>query len=279
MQRKCKDSPSGPLMEILGSSSFESDKERERFRYDQRAKQSLQRAKARSQGQLGAAGIRPEFRVPYADYEQQILARSGKGSRVVDLCCGTGLLSLIAHPAGADISVADLSPANVRLACQTAEQNGVTVHGKIADAESLPFASGFFDVVTCAGSLSYFDHAKGCKEICRVLRPGGYFICVDSLNHNPFYRANRWLHYLRGNRTATTLLRMPTMKIFGEFEAYLGQVRYRNFFGIFSFLIPLLVPLCGPAQTALTIEFLDRLFYFMSKYAFKFVAVVQKRSV
>jgi SAM-dependent methyltransferase len=165
----------------------------------------------------------------------------------------------------------------VKLACLIAKKNGINISGQIADAESLPFADGSFDLVTCAGSLSYFDHGKGLKEISRVLADGGYFICVDSLNHNPFYRLNRWLHYLRKNRTRSTLLRMPTIKIFDEFEAYLGQVKYKRLFGIFSFLIPILNPLFGPTRTALVINRLDRLFYFMSKYAFKFVAVVQKR--
>jgi len=265
-------------MESHESSSFESDKKRERLRYDQRAKQRLQQGKPGSQGLLGAAGIRPEFRAPYADYERQIMARCQKGFRVLDLCCGTGMLSLIAHSAGAEISVADLSPTNVQLARQTAEQNGVTVRGKPADAESLPFANGSFDLVTCAGSFSYFDHSKGCKEICRILKPGGYFICVDSLNHHPLYRANRWLHYVRGNRTGSTLLRMPTMKIFSELEADLGPVEYKKFFGIFSFLIPLLKPLCGGAGTALVMDRLDHFFYFWHRYAFKFVAVAQKRA-
>jgi len=227
---------------------------------------------------LGAAGIQPEYRAPYADYERQILFRSQKGARVLDLCCGTGLLSLIAHPAGAEISVADISPNNVKLACLTAKMSGIEIAGKTADAESLPFADGSFDLVTCAGSLSYFDHSKGLKEICRVLTDGGYFICVDSLNHNFFYRLNRWLHYFRGNRTVSTLLRMPTMKIFSEFEANLGPVIYKRFFGIFSFLIPLLRPLCGGAGTALVMDRLDHLFYFWHRYAFKFVAVAQKRA-
>jgi len=264
-------------MESHEPSSFESDKERERFRYDQRAKQKLQQGEPGSQGLLGAAGIRPEFRAPYADYERQIMARCQKGSRVLDLCCGTGMLSLIAHPTGAEIFVSDISQKNVELACLIAKKNGVIISGETTDAESLPFADGSFDLVTCAGSLSYFDHGKGLKEICRVLTDGGYFICVDSLNQNPFYRLNRWLHYLRGNRTVSTLLRMPTINIFSEFEAYLGKVKYKKFFGIFSFLIPMLMPLCGPTQTALVIDHLDRLFYYMSKYAFKFVAVVQKR--
>jgi len=265
-------------MESHETSSFESDKERERFRYDQRARQKLQQGEPGSQGLLGAAGIRPELRAPYADYEQQILARSRKGSRVLDLCCGTGLLSLIAHPAGAKIFVSDLSQKNVELACLIAKKNGVTISGKTADAESLPFADGSFDLVTCAGSLSYFDHGRGLNEISRVLTDGGFFICVDSLNHHPFYRLNRWLHYLRGNRTVSTLLRMPTINIFSEFEANLGPVIYKRFFGIFSFLIPLLRPLCGGAGTALVMDRLDHLFYFWHRYAFKFVAVAQKRA-
>ncbi|NBT59034.1 class I SAM-dependent methyltransferase [bacterium] len=264
-------------MEWHTSASFDADKERERIRYDQRAEHSLEHLATRSLASFGSAGIRLEFREPYADYERQILIRSHKGARVLDLCCGTGLLSLIALPSGAELFVADISEKNVELACFIAQKHGVIVNGKTADTESLPYPDKSFDLVTCAGSLSYFDHSKGLKEICRVLTDGGYFICVDSLNHHPIYRFNRWLHYLRKNRTLSTLLRMPTIKIFNEFEAYLGQVKYKKFFGIFSFLIPLLMPLCGPARTALVIKRLDRLFYFMSKYAFKFVAVVQKR--
>lgn len=250
----------------------------EKNRYDYRAQIHLQDAKTGLQSPLGAAGIRPEFRAPYADYEQQILARSRKGSRVLDLCCGTGMLSLIAHSAGAEISVADISQKSVELACLIAKKNGVTISGKTADAESLPFADDSFDLVTCAGSLSYFDHGRGLNEISRVLTDGGFFICVDSLNHHPFYRLNRWLHYLRGNRTVSTLLRMPTINIFSEFEANLGPVIYKRFFGIFSFLIPLLMPLCGGAGTALAMDRLDHLFYFWHRYAFKFVAVAQKRA-
>ena len=84
---------------------FESDKHRERLRYDLRAQQSLQYAEAGLHAPLGAAGIKPEFGAPYADYEDQIKARCRKGTRVLDLCCGTGLLSLIAHPNGAEITV------------------------------------------------------------------------------------------------------------------------------------------------------------------------------
>ena len=37
------------------------------------------------------------------------------------------------------------------------------------------------------------------NEIYRVLKQGGILIIVDSLNHNPVYKFNRWIHYLYGN--------------------------------------------------------------------------------
>ena len=46
-----------------------------------------------------------------------------------------------------------------------------------ADAESLPFADAFFDVVFCSNVLDHInDPGKTIEEIVRVLRPKGYFI-------------------------------------------------------------------------------------------------------
>jgi len=253
------------------------DKHRERIRYDKKANQQLINARSGVIGLLGAAGIQPVFRAPYTEYEEQILTRARKGTRVLDLCCGSGMLSLIASPRGAKISVADISKKNVELACLTARLHGISIEGKSADAESLPYPDCFFDLVTCAGSLSYFDRKNGLREISRVLAPGGYFICVDSLNHNPFYQVNRWLNYFRKNRTITTIIRMPNMKTFKEFELYIGNIEYIKYFGIFSFLIPMLQKPLGPQKTAAVIDRLDKYFYFMRRYAFKFVAVVQKK--
>ena len=64
--------------------------------------------------------------------------------------------------------------------------------------EDLPFSNNSFDVVASAGSLSYGSKKIVDKEILRILRPNGIFICVDSLNNNPIYRFNRFQNYLRG---------------------------------------------------------------------------------
>ena len=255
------------------------DKMREQIRYDIRALARLDKKSVNSLGDsCGSVAISEVLRSPYQSYEKQVILLAKKGNTVLDICCGTGIFSLVSQPSGTRISVVDIAPNNVKLAMLTAKQRGFNILGKVGDAEALPFEDSLFDLVTCAGSLSYFDREKGLMEVARVLKPGGYFICVDSLNHNPFYRMNRWLHYLRGHRTLSTLKRMPKIEIFSEFEKYLGTVTYRSFHGIFTFLVPFLDVVLRPQFTADTINWLDKKFSFLEKYAFKFVAVVRKAS-
>ena len=254
------------------------DKEKEKQRYDDRAAKSLCEKKWKSFEELGAAGVPKEIRTPYFVYEAQIKNFTRKESQVLDLCCGNGIFSLVAGAGGASITVTDIAPHNIELALLRGKHHGISLSGKVGDAEGLQFENNSFDIVTCAGSLSYLDHSKAFAEIHRVLKEEGVFICVDSLNHNPLYRFNRWIHYLLGDRTKSTLLRMPTMRVFDDFEREIGPVVCRSFHGIFSFLIPLLKPLLGASTTRRVLDYLDLSFPALRSQAFKFVAVVQKKS-
>jgi demethylmenaquinone methyltransferase/2-methoxy-6-polyprenyl-1,4-benzoquinol methylase len=82
-------------------------------------------------------------------------------SRVVDLCCGTG----------------DMTFALAKSAARS-EENGTSLLGVAgwveADALSLPFPNGYFDLVTSAfGFRNLADYDAGLREIVRVLGPGG----------------------------------------------------------------------------------------------------------
>ena len=254
------------------------DKKKEKQRYDDRAAKTLSEGTCENIEKLGAAGVPKVIRTPYLVYEAQIKNFSKKKAQILDLCCGNGIFSLIAGPDGASITVTDIAPHNVELALLRGKHHGIFLSGKVGDAESLQFEDNSFDIVTCAGSLSYLDQSKVFAEIHRVLKEEGVFICVDSLNHNPLYRFNRWIHYLLGDRTKTTLLRMPTMRVFDDFEREIGTVVCRSFHGIFSFLIPLLKPLLGASTTGRVLDYLDLSFPALRSQAFKFVAVVQKKS-
>ena len=140
--------------------------------------------------------------------------------------------------------------------------------------ECLPFQDGQFDMVASAGSLSYGDNDLVMQEIYRVLKPGGCFVCVDSLNHNPIYRLNRWIHYLRGNRTKGTLVRMPTNSLFERYRKRFCEVDV-HFFGGFSWLLPIMILVVGRRRAARLLDQLDDLFS-VKNSAFKFVLVARK---
>ena len=143
----------------------------------------------------------------------------------------------------------------------------------VADMEKLPFENQSFDVVASAGSLSYGEAQKVDKEIRRVLKPNGFFICVDSLNHNPIYKFNRYIHFLRGARSKMTLLNMPTLQRINSLNT-----KYKKFdvkyFGSISCLMPFIKIITGTENAKKISDFVDKLFR-VKKSAFKFVLVAK----
>jgi demethylmenaquinone methyltransferase / 2-methoxy-6-polyprenyl-1,4-benzoquinol methylase len=95
------------------------------------------------------------------------------GSRVLDLACGTGDLSVLAarkqyRVIGADLSWGMLS----------ANHAGVPlVH---ADCSCLPFGDGMFDGLVCGYALRNFTElAAAFEEMARVVRPGGRLAALE----------------------------------------------------------------------------------------------------
>ncbi len=245
------------------------DKLIERDRYEQRASALLAADPLAALGPDGAGSVPPEFRSPYLRYEAHIRALARPGIRVLDLCCGTGRHSLVAAQSGAQVTVADIAPHNVELARLRATRAGLQVAGTVTDAESLPWPDSSFDVVTCAGSLSYVDLEKFLAELRRVLRPGGAFVFVDSLNHNPFYRLNRYVNYRRGQRSRSTLKRMPSLATLERIRVDFPELQV-SFHGIFCFLSPVL-RLAGAERAARWLDRWDAAVPFLRHHAFKVV--------
>jgi hypothetical protein len=92
---------------------------------------------------------------------------------------------------------------------------------------------------------------------------------VGSLNHNPIYQFNRWLHYLGGFRTKSTLLRMPTMERIQSISRGFNSAEVR-FFGAVSYLMPVLARIIGQNYAAKVSDAVDRLVH-VRRSAFKFV--------
>ncbi len=249
------------------------DKQTELKRYDSRAQAILAAGKsavgiASVSGALAYPAI---FRAPYSYYERCIRGYISKKHNVLELASGTGLHTYALVQTGARVMASDISSHSLMLLNQRIK--GITT--QVADIESLPFESETFDVVTMAGSLSYGDPALVDAEIRRVLRASGIFLCVDSLNHNPVYRLNRWLHYKRGERTKNTLLYMPTMERIQSISRGFKSTEVR-YFGAVSYMMPVLAHIIGQSRAAQFSDLVDNLVH-VQRSAFKFVLVARGR--
>jgi ubiquinone/menaquinone biosynthesis C-methylase UbiE len=251
------------------------DKNIEYLRYDARARSLLAMGQAafKSEPALGSLAIPLIFRAPYLYYEQCICRYISQDHDVLELGAGTGLHTNTLTQTGARVVASDISVHSLGVLLQRIG-DGVA-ETRVADMESLPFEAHSFDVVTAAGSLSYGDPGLVDAEIRRVLRPGGIFICVDSLNHNPIYRFNRWFHCLRGHRTKSTLLRMPTIARIQSISRNFKSAETR-YFGAMSYLMPFLALIIGQSHAAKVSDTVDSMMR-VRRSAFKFVLVACDR--
>jgi demethylmenaquinone methyltransferase/2-methoxy-6-polyprenyl-1,4-benzoquinol methylase len=103
------------------------------------------------------------------------------GGAVLDLCCGTGDMSLALYrdaAAGVRIVGADFSPAMLERARRKAV--GLPVEWVEADALAMPFAAGSFELVVSAfGFRNLANYDRGLDEIGRVLKGGGEIGILD----------------------------------------------------------------------------------------------------
>ncbi len=96
------------------------------------------------------------------------------GQRVLDVAAGSGNVAIRAAEAGARVVASDLTPENFEAGRREARARGVELEWVEADAESLPFQDGEFDVVTSSvGAIFASDHQAVADELLRVCRPGG----------------------------------------------------------------------------------------------------------
>ncbi len=249
----------------------ESDQNIERDRYEARAARLLSDHNP-TPSTSGASSIPLPIRAPYTHYERVLKSLVRPGMRVLELGAGTGLHSEVLCESGVETLCCDISPSALQVLDANLRSKGYEVQTVVSAMQATPFADGSFDLIASAGSLSYADPAELDREVIRLLRPGGSFVCVDSLNHNPIYRFNRWLHWrVRGDRTRSTLERMPTIARMKRLGAQFESWNLRGF-GAHSWICQPLARVVGARAAATLSDALDRS-PGSSRMAFKFVFV------
>jgi ubiquinone/menaquinone biosynthesis C-methylase UbiE len=251
------------------------DKLIELERYDARAQAQLSNvADFGGCSRLGSDAIRRSLRSPYLLYEQLVREIIKANHQVLEIAAGTGMHTQALLQTGAHVTAVDISPKSLRLLEKRIQAGTGHLMIKVADMEALPFADNSFDIVTCAGGMSYGDNQLVLNEIYRVLKTGGCFIVIDSLNHNPIYQLNRFLHYIRRNRSKNTLTRMPTLNLLNDYRTAFGFSEL-NFFGAIAWLVAPMSKIIGENRAAEWSDRVDKILR-IKRSAFKFVMIARK---
>jgi ubiquinone/menaquinone biosynthesis C-methylase UbiE len=102
------------------------------------------------------------------------LAALRPGERVVDVACGTGVVTRLVAERVGDAAVAgvDIDPGMLEVARSAAPDTAIEWHEASADA--LPLGDATFDVGLCQMGLQFFpDRLGALRELRRVVSPGG----------------------------------------------------------------------------------------------------------
>ena len=96
------------------------------------------------------------------------------GQRVLDVAAGSGNAALAAARRGARVTATDFVPRLLQAAARRAQAEGLELETREADAQSLPFPDGAFDVVLSTFGVMFApDQSRAAAELLRVCRPGG----------------------------------------------------------------------------------------------------------
>lgn len=248
------------------------DKTIERDRYDLRAINHIKsNLSVRHKTVLDIPII---LRKPYIIYEQYLKSILTKNLKVLEIGSGTGEHTYLLVKSGAEVIASDISPNSLKI-LKNRYKDFENFKIKVADMESLPFESNSFDIVCSAGSLSYGDHILVRNEINRVLKPQGHFVFVDSLNHNPIYALNRFINYIRKERSKSVNQRIPSFRLIKSYEE-IFLIKKISFYGSLIWLSPLISFIFGDNKAANLLDWFDDTIK-VKKSAFKFVFLGKKK--
>lgn len=142
-------------------------------------KDNLQKRVQRYGWDRAAGDYEAGWQRPLQPAQDELLERADlhPGQHVLDVACGTGLVTFSAADAvapGGEVVGTDLSDGMIKRAEAIAEERGIrNVMFERMDAEKLDLPHDTFDVVLCSLGLMYVpDPEEALREMHRVLAPG-----------------------------------------------------------------------------------------------------------
>jgi ubiquinone/menaquinone biosynthesis C-methylase UbiE len=164
-----------------------------------------------------------------AIYDTALRLLDERHKRILDVGCGTGLMSEKLAASGRHVCGVDLSAAMIRRAQR---KSGPRLDFILGDAEKLPSENASFDAVVNLISFHHYPNpARAAAEFRRVLRPGGRLVLVAFDGDSRYIRltqaTNRWAKSIAGNSWQKSSAQIATLlRSAGFTRIEVSPVRY-----------------------------------------------------
>ncbi len=109
------------------------------------------------------------------------VAAIGREDRVLDVCCGPGIVACAVAPDAGHVTGIDLTPAMIDQAGLLQRKKGLTnLAWEIGNVTALPFPEGAFSVALSRYAFHHLlDPSRVLAEMARVCDPGGRVVITD----------------------------------------------------------------------------------------------------
>jgi demethylmenaquinone methyltransferase/2-methoxy-6-polyprenyl-1,4-benzoquinol methylase len=149
------------------------------------------------------------------------------GQTVLDVCAGTNAIgiALLRKQPDLHIHAMDRSNAMQRVGQESARKLGMQIESTIGDVHTLPFPDNHFDLVTLQYASRHLRIMDVCREIKRVLKPGGQFYHCDMLRPANKTVESCYYAYLRFCLNFTGLLFRSSISAHGCKQYFIDALR------------------------------------------------------
>ena len=118
-------------------------------------------------------------------------------SALLDIASGTMDVAITAtkkRPDIQSITALDMAENMLKIGEQKCQHQRIqTIQSKVADVHNMPFDDATFDAATVSFGIRNFEHLDAAfKDTCRVIKPNGSFIILESCQ--PANKALAWLN-------------------------------------------------------------------------------------
>lgn len=128
------------------------------------------------------------------------LANPPDNANILDVGCGTGILSsrLAETAEGLRVRGVDINPRMIRVARQRGDIRGLRVEYQVGTVARLPYPDEQFGIVSSCLLFHLLESSErelGLREILRVLKPGGRYVCAEFERYPVRFLRRKLLQY------------------------------------------------------------------------------------